>query len=422
MTPDGATGSPSALASELARELGRFLVQRGWLTPEDLELAQDHRAHLGGSLGTCLLEAGLITEDRLTDALSQVLGVPAAFARDLEDVPRTAWGLLREKVAARYRAIPFRIVGGELWVAMEEVENLAARDEIAAVTGRRLRPHAALEARIAEALGTYYGLECPARFTELLQNLDQRPNLWGVPGGAAAARDEEEDEEDEEDEASVETQAFSPPRPRSIPLSEEEKMLLRQASQGPAGVVEDRRRFTAEPPPPAAETSDLTPEAAWVDLEVRLRQAGSLEEIGERVLAVMAQDFRHCLLVKVQGEKVSGWMGRGPGITPDRIERFSASLNQPSVFLNLHRGVGFHLGPLAEMSVHGKLADIWGGSLPAHAVVMPVRVRERLVAFLYGDRSRPEPMAVDLGEMRRLAAACASAFELFLMRKKQGKA
>jgi len=414
----------SPLAVELARDLGQFLVQRGWLTPEDLQLASEHQQARGGQLGTAMLEIGLITEDRLLDALSQVLGVPAAFARDLHDIPRAAWGLLPTKVATRHRAIPFRIVGGELWVAMSEVNDLAAQDEIAAVTGRRLRPHLALEPRIIEALSTCYQITCPDRFTELLVRLDLRPNLWGVAHPPAVRQVPEVPVVPAVEPVSgsaggeiTEAKPRPPRRPRSIPLTTEERARLAEVRE------EERLERDRERRLRAVSQGRALSEPEWAELEGRLHRASSREEIAEAVLDVLAERFRRGILLKVQGDRVCGWLGRGPGIDRKALAAFSAGFDQPSVFLNLHQGVEFHLGPLSEeMSVHLDLADVWGGSMPGHVLVMPVRVRDRLVAFLYGDRPRPEPAAVDLAEMRRLVKACASAFELFLMRKKLRKA
>src|SRR5690606_24737573 len=48
------------------------------------------------------------------------------------------------------------------------------------VTGRRVRPLIASEARVFEALEKYYGLEAPTRFSKLVDRLNRARFLWGA--------------------------------------------------------------------------------------------------------------------------------------------------------------------------------------------------------------------------------------------------
>lgn len=362
-------------------ELGYFLVQRGWLNPDQLRQALDRQRLAGGSLDTCLLEAGAVTEGRLLEGLSQVYGVPYANAEDLHKAPENAYRLLPPKIARRARAVPFRIVGSELWVAIEDVSDLSLQDEVTAVTGRHLRPHVAIEVRVAEALQSYYDEPCSERLATLLERLNRPPTLWtSFPSAEAEA----------------------------VPLSPEERARL----QG-----EERE----EPPPPAAIEEPRLP-LSLDEAETRLNRATRREEIGRVLLDYLSQPFRRALLFKIQPSAIEGWMGQGPGLEPGQIERFSLGFDRPSVFLNLHKGAGFHLGPLPAMPAHLELARIWGGSLPREAMIWPVLVRNRMVVALYGDRGRAPLTGIDVAGLRRLASAAAHAFELYLMRRKHRKA
>ena len=108
----------------------------------------------------------------------------------------------------------------------------------------------------------------------------------------------------------------------------------------------------------------------------------------------------------------------------EKLQRFTAAFDRPSVFLNLRQGSGLHIGPLAPMEVHLEMAALWGGELPAAAVVAPIRVRDRLVAVLYVD-GRPGGAgglaALDWKQAQAAAASCAAAFELYLMQRKTRK-
>jgi hypothetical protein len=114
-------------------------------------------------------------------------------------------------------------------------------------------------------------------------------------------------------------------------------------------------------------------------------------------------------------------MGAGPGLDAGRLAAFTVSFRQPSVFLNLRRGAGLHLGPLPPMPAHRELARIWHDESPFSCFLLPVAIRGRLAAVLYGDRSGGPLGGLDLGAMRRLGAAAATALERCIVLKKQSQ-
>lgn len=382
--PEPLTRDPAS-----STELGFFLVQRGWLTPDQLRQALDRQRLAGGHLDTCLLEAGAATEGRLLEGLSQVYGVPAASADDLRKASENAYRLLPAKVARRFRAVPFRIVGSELWVALEDVSDLLVQDELTAVTGRRLRPHVAIEARIAEALQSYYDEPASERLATLLGQLNRPPTLWGH---------------------------FAPAEAETVPLTPEEKARLQRPPGGPQPAVE-----TGEAAPAAGGQGGSDVPLALEEAERRLDRATGREEIGSILLDYLSQPFRRVLIFKVQPAGVEAWMGKGPGLEREQLQGFSLGFERPSVFLNLRQGAGFHLGPLPPMPTHLELARMWGGGLPREVMVWPVLVRNRMVVVLYGDRGKAPLAGVDVAALRRLASAAAQAFELYLMRRKHRK-
>lgn len=80
-----------------------------------------------------------------------------------------------------------------------------------------------------------------------------------------------------------------------------------------------------------------------------------------------------------------------------------------------------HLGPLAPMPIHRELAAIWGGGMPRDSVVLPVRLKGRLVTVVYADGGDRGLGGVDLEQLQRLTAATAVAFERCIVAKKRGR-
>ena len=168
------------------KRLGQILLEHGWIAPVQLTRALAHQRSFGGRLGTCLLELGELEERLLLRALSLQLGVPAADAEDLRSVPEEVVKLLPARIARRGQAIPFRAYGGQLSVALLAITDLALQDELAFVSGKRLKVHIANEARIFEGLEKYYGEECPRRFSQLADRLNRSRYLWQAEAAEAA--------------------------------------------------------------------------------------------------------------------------------------------------------------------------------------------------------------------------------------------
>src|SRR5712691_4679341 len=173
-------------------KLGQLLVARGWITVQQLTRALQNQNSVGGRLGTCLLEMDVLGEELLARSLAEQLGVPAAVIEDLRGVPDEVLHLIPEKLARRCRAIPFRLAGGRLDVAMQDPRNLVCQDEIAFACSRRVKVHVLHEVRIYEALQRYYHEECPSRYSFLLDRLNRARYMWSAmeggprPPGASA--------------------------------------------------------------------------------------------------------------------------------------------------------------------------------------------------------------------------------------------
>jgi hypothetical protein len=119
---------------------------------------------------------------------------------------------------------------------------------------------------------------------------------------------------------------------------------------------------------------------------------------------------------------MTAWMAHGDDIDQEAFARYSVDFNEPSIFLNLREGSGFHIGPLAPMESHRELTLCWGGGLPRDCLALPVRLRDRLVLVVYLDGGNRGLGGVDIEQMRRLTTLAAAAFERCILHKKRGYA
>lgn len=408
------------------------------------------QATAGGRLGTCLLELNALTEDLLLKALSEVHRLPAAGAEDLRSVPEETIAVLPARVAVRWKVVPFRAFQTQVHVAMLDPRDLNCRDEIAFALGKRVEAHVASEVRIFQALDRYYGEECPSRFANLAERLDRARYLWREEEArvAAAAPAETSRHVWEQPEAALfgdlqPAPAAAPDRPRpaprpaaapstpvpaptgpsapsepppapspalSVSLSDEERADLVEGMGGEEDDGDDTRPVPADAPP-----LPLT----FEEVEERLGRATDPDEVGRLLVGFLGHMFERVALFRVLRDRVEGWRGAGDTLDQAGLQAFRAGFDQPSLFLNLRQAGSFYVGPLGAMPVHKTLARAWGGALPHECLLLPVRIRGRLVTVIYADREPDGLGPLDLEALVSLAASAAEAFERCILRKKK---
>jgi type IV pilus assembly protein PilB len=122
--------------------MGRFLVETGVITQEQLETAlqkQEQWKDRKLFLGQVLIELGFATETAVARAIAAQAGVPFIT---LEDYPvdESAVKLLDPTVIRRYQALPIGFEDGALLVAMAQPRNIIAIEDIRILTGMEVRP------------------------------------------------------------------------------------------------------------------------------------------------------------------------------------------------------------------------------------------------------------------------------------------
>jgi hypothetical protein len=156
--------------------------------------------------------------------------------------------------------------------------------------------------------------------------------------------------------------------------------------------LEDLSRLPIPLPEPEEDDEQLT-----ADRILRLEHSATADEAAELLLELLSADFEHLVLFRLRDDEIRAWLGRGPTLVPDRLMKLRLRLDQASIFLHLSQGGSFFYGMLPAMFAHLQLLRCWNGSLERECVLFPIRIRKRLVAFLYadiGDRSlAPEHLA-----------------------------
>jgi len=412
------------------KKLGEMLVERGWLSRSDLHRALNNQRMMGGRLGTCLLEADMVPEDRLMRALADQHGVEPAAVDDLRRVPQETLALVPKKVAVRCLAVPLHATSSKLDLAMIDPRDLACQDEIGFVSSRRLVIHVASEARLREALERHYEERLDNRMSRLLDQLNRRRYLWQDErdeGGGAKEPLEARDLFP----AAPELKPPSLPRPSFLESAGVAAAAERAAGATPQAVEAPAVGRTAIPrsgslPLTRKERAALYGGAlggplSFADAEKLLGELTDRDEVGDVLVSFLRQELDRVLLFGVRRNTVVGWAGDGEGLDERRISGYRLALDKPSIFLNLRQGSAFHLGPLPHMPAHRGLIDLLGGEAPEECLLLPLRLGDHMVAVIYGDRNGEHVAGVDLEALRHLGDVASDALERCILLKRQAQ-
>jgi len=134
---------PPLRSGRSARMIGEVIVDLGFADRETVEQAvAAARAH-GRPTGQVLVERGVLRHDQLARAVAERFGLDFVDLA-VYDLDMGAVNLIRAETAKRYQAVPVGYTDdGTLLLAMADPTNVLTIDDIAMMTGRRVRVAAA---------------------------------------------------------------------------------------------------------------------------------------------------------------------------------------------------------------------------------------------------------------------------------------
>ncbi len=136
--------------------LGELLVREKRISLEQLRDAQKSQRDDNVSLGYALAKMGAISDQEITDFLSQQYRVQSIDLSEYE-IDKELIQLVSYQVCERHKIIPVSRAGNSLIVAMSDPSNLNAIDDIKFLTGYNVEPVVASETAILETLEALYG-------------------------------------------------------------------------------------------------------------------------------------------------------------------------------------------------------------------------------------------------------------------------
>jgi type IV pilus assembly protein PilB len=210
--------------SHTKKRLGELLIEAGVIDEHQLLNALGHQKQWGVKLGQALVDLKIATELQIVDALARKLGYEAVRLDRIEPSPigEAALKLVPRELARAQNLLPLATDTNSVTIAMSDPTNVAIIDEIAFRTGKRVRVVLAGDRELARAIRKAYFPE------ELL-----RPPAIDVPVGGSEAM-----------ETTTDWYAAMPPSMREEYLGEHQ--LTFEEDEEPAP------RPTAKEPSPAS--------------------------------------------------------------------------------------------------------------------------------------------------------------------------
>lgn len=132
-------------------------MEKGLLTPGQIEEAVALQRAEGLRLDRALVQLGLISETQLLQVMSEQLHLPLVKLDDIT-IPQETLRVLPPKIVYRKRLVPISQTNGTLNVATSDAFDLYAFDDIRLMTGLNVQPVLAPRDDIDKIIKTHYGL------------------------------------------------------------------------------------------------------------------------------------------------------------------------------------------------------------------------------------------------------------------------
>jgi type IV pilus assembly protein PilB len=150
--------------------LGELLTKASLITQDQLKEALRIQKETGGKLGETLIKLGFVSEEDITECLSQQFGVPSINLAHFE-IDSSVIKLIPGDVARKYNILPVNKTGATITIAMADPTNVFAMDDIKFMTGYNVEPVVASELGIKAAIDNYYGTTSSLELKKVMEDL-----------------------------------------------------------------------------------------------------------------------------------------------------------------------------------------------------------------------------------------------------------
>src|SRR6476659_8763786 len=139
------------------KSMVEYMVEKNFISTDQLKQAEDMSRQSKTPIGKLLIELGFSNERDVTEAQAQEMGLP--FVDLTRHAPEpAAINVVPENIAKRHNVLPVKKDNNTntLFVAMADVNNPYAADDLRMVSKCNVRPVLAAPGALEEAIGRHY--------------------------------------------------------------------------------------------------------------------------------------------------------------------------------------------------------------------------------------------------------------------------
>ncbi len=138
------------------------------------------------------------------------------------------------------------------------------------------------------------------------------------------------------------------------------------------------------------------------------------EEIAGLLLQEVYKFAERVAIFAVKEGRITGWKARGIS-----LEGFSMPVlnDDMFVFSGVIKNKSHYRGPILNVRGNEDLVKLLSGN-PQDSIVIPINIRERVVAILYADNGNNSVLNANVGYLSKLATMAGVAFEIMILKKR----
>lgn len=161
------------------KELGQILLEKGLITPEQLEEALKIQSETKKYLGEILIEKGFVSKEDVLNALTEQSKAKYIDLSKFKGIKPEIVKIIDEGIARRFICIPISKENDILTVAMKDPTDIVAIDTLRRLTGFKIRVVEANEHKIIELLDRVFsGLDnIPQMISELEEIKEEKEEI-----------------------------------------------------------------------------------------------------------------------------------------------------------------------------------------------------------------------------------------------------
>jgi hypothetical protein len=422
--------------------IGEYLVERGIIVSEELELALHRQLIFGGRIGTNLINLGLITEDVLISLLQVFNNVKGINLRRVGDLKRSTIASIDRKAAIKFKCIPFEISGSNIKLASTDILKPEGKRELEHLTGKNVFPYIFPEIQWIDLMKKYYDYD-PAEQEDISRREIESREESG--DGVVPIQKETEFEKDELEQLLEEYtsevnqksgEAFGDleeiegyiQKDTALFRREENVSSLLDEEDSLDALISDedffseyRERTSWKRPRVVDSSGGNVDSISLAEATLMLARARNREQVAIALLTKACNYADDAALFFVKPDSVNGWIGMGKNASRETVSNYKHSLLTNSFFLDMITTGRSFQGPVAISNNNRAVFRALGIPWPVQICLIPIHVKSRIVALLLLASTTDDISTQAFVNMSILAKKASITLEILIMKMKGKK-